>query len=96
MRKKNQQSLGEAIGRMISDLGLEEKILTVQAEELFTEMMGKPIMKYVESIKITKQIMYVRINSPALKNELQYGKSKIIAHINEGIGKEYVQDVKFV
>lgn len=96
MRKKNQQSLGEAIGRMISDLGLEEKILTVQAEELFTEMMGKPIMKYVESIKITKQIMYVRINSPALKNELQYGKSKIITHINEGIGKEYVQDVKFV
>ncbi len=94
-RKDNQQSLGEAIKLMISDLGMEEKILSVQAEEIFVEMMGAYIMKYVENIALQKQILHIRIKSPELRSELQYGKSKIISHINEQIGKEYLKDVKF-
>lgn len=95
-RKDNQLSLGEAIKHMISDLGMEEKILVMMAEEIFAEMMGNYIMKYVENINVQKQILFVKINSPELKNELLYGKSKIIAHINEEIGKEYIVDVKFI
>ncbi|SMC71198.1 DUF721 domain-containing protein [Moheibacter sediminis] len=94
-RKDNQLSLGDAIKHMISDLGMEDKILSVQIEEIFVEMMGAYIMKYVESISVQKQVLFIRINSPELRNELQYGKSKIIAHINEEIGKEYLKDVKF-
>lgn len=94
-RKDNQQSLGEAIRMMISDLGMEEKILSVQVEEIFVEMMGSYIMKYIESMAVQKQILTVRIKSPELRNELQYGKNKIITHINTEIGKEYLKDIKF-
>lgn len=95
-RKDNQLSLGEAIKYMIADLGMEEKILVMRAEEIFMKMMGAYIMKYVEHINVQRQILFIKINSPELKNELQYGKSKIIAHINEEIGKEYIIDVKFI
>lgn len=94
-RKDNQLSLGDAIKHMISDLGMEDKILSVQIQEIFVEMMGNYIMKYVENISVQKQILFIRMNSPELKNELQYGKSKIITHINEEIGKEYLKDIKF-
>lgn len=94
-RKDNQQSLGEAIRNMIVDLGMEEKIFSVQTEEIFAEMMGNYIMKYVENFSVRKQVLYVKIKSPELRNELQYGKSKIIAHVNEQIGKDYLKDVKF-
>lgn|SRR5690554_895217 len=95
-KKSNELSLGEAIRQMISDLGMEEKILAAQAEELFAEMMGAYIMKYVESFYVKQQVLYIKIKSSELKNELQYGKSKIISHINEQIGKEFVLDVKFI
>lgn len=95
-RKDNQLSLGEAIKHMIADLGMEDKILVMMAEEIFAEMMGAYIMKYVEKMAVQKQVLFVKIYSPELKNELQYGKSKIINHINEEIGKEYIIDVKFV
>jgi len=94
-REDNKQSLGEAIKRMISDLGMEEKILSVQAEEIFVEMMGNYIMKYIEKASVHKQVLYIKINSPELKNELLYGKSKIIEHINSKIGKEYLKEVRF-
>lgn len=97
MRKKdNKQTLGEAIQILISDLGIEEKLLSVQAEELFVEMMKGVIMKYVENLYVSNRVLYVKMNSPELKSELQYGRSKIIQHINEGIGKEFIMDVKFL
>jgi len=95
-RKDNKQTLGEAIKSLISDLGMEEKLLSVQAEELFADMMKGVIMKYVLEVYVNKRVLFVKMNSPELKNELQYGKSKIIDHINEGIGKEYLLDVKFL
>ncbi|MGB6084016.1 DciA family protein [Moheibacter sp.] len=95
-RKDNKQTLGEAIKSLISDLGMEEKLLSVQAEELFADMMKGVIMKYVLEVYVNKRVLFVKMNSPELKNELQYGKSKIIAHINEGIGKAYLLDVKFL
>lgn len=97
MRKKdNKQTLGEAIQILISDLGIEEKLLSVQAEELFVEMMKGVIMKYVENLYVSNRVLYVKMNSPELKSELQYGRSKIIQHINEGIGKKFIMDVKFL
>ncbi|NLN34238.1 MAG: DUF721 domain-containing protein [Flavobacteriaceae bacterium] len=97
MRKKdNKQTLGEAIQILISDLGIEDKLLSVQAEELFVEMMKGVIMKYVENLYVSNRVLYVKMNSPELKSELQYGRSKIIQHINEGIGKEFIMDVKFL
>ncbi|HLV23619.1 MAG TPA: DUF721 domain-containing protein [Moheibacter sp.] len=94
-RDENKQTLGQAIQKMISDLGMEEKILSVKAEELFSEMMGNYIMKHVKSVAINKRILYLKISTPELKHELMYGKSKIIQHINSEIGKEYILDVKF-
>lgn len=95
-REKNQQSLGEAIRLLISEYGIEEKILSVQAEELFQEMMGKYIMGYVESFYVKNKELFVKIKSPELKNELQYGRSKILEHINQEIGKEYLIAVNFI
>lgn len=95
-RRDNNQNLGEAIKQMISDLGMEEHIFSVQAEEMFQEMMGNYIMGYVERFEVKNRILYIKIKSPELKNELLYGKDKIKAHINEGIGKEYLTEIKFL
>jgi hypothetical protein len=95
-RKDNNQNLGEAIRQMIVDLGIEERIFSVQAEEMFQEMMGSYIMGYVEKFEVKNRILYIKIKSPELKNELLYGKDKIKAHINEGIGKDYLTEIKFL
>ena len=96
MRKDNKQTLGEAIRDLISDLGMEEKLYAVQIEELFTDMMKGVVMKYVQKIYVADRVLFVKMSSPELKNELQYGKGKIISHINEGMGKDYLEDIKFL
>lgn len=95
-RDCNQQKLGDIIHEMISEFGLEENILSVQAGELFEEMMGRYVKPYINEFYIKNKILYARISSDALKNELSYGKSKIKQHINEGLGKDYLTDIKFL
>lgn len=95
-RKDNNQSLGDAIKSLFSNLGIEDKIMSLQAEEAFEKMMGGYIMSYVETSFIKDKVLFIKIKSPELKNELQYGKTKILEHINGELGKEYLTEVKFI
>ncbi|MDD3458275.1 MAG: DciA family protein [Weeksellaceae bacterium] len=96
MKKQNLLNLGEAIKQVYAELGIEEKILTVKAEEAFETMMGKYIMGYVETFYIKNKVLYIKIKSPELKNELSMGKSKIKEHINNELDVDYLNDIKFL
>lgn len=95
-RKENQQPLGSIVKTLISIWGMEDGLMNIHAEELFKEMMGNYIMNYVENYFVKNRELFVKIKSPELKNELQYGKSKILEHINQEIGKEYLTAVNFL
>ena len=45
-------------------------------------------------VEVRQRVLYVKINSPAMRQELTYGKSKIIANINEEIKSDFLMDVK--
>ncbi|SZD72914.1 Zn-ribbon-containing, possibly RNA-binding protein and truncated derivatives [Candidatus Ornithobacterium hominis] len=95
-RRKNEMTVGEAVKEFIRWHGMEERVLQSMAEDAWQEEMGGFLKSYTERIYVKKRIMYVKLNSPALKEELSFGKSKIIAHLNEGIGEEFIQDLKFL
>ncbi len=96
MRRKNELNLGEAIRHFIREMGMEEKILEQMALEAWNDQMGEFVANKTDTIYIKNHVLFVRINVPALKNELSYGKEKILTHINETLGKEFITDVKFI
>ncbi len=96
MKRKNEQTIGEAIRHMIKELGIEEQILCAQAEQAFEKMMGSYIMGYIKSFQIKNKELLIKIDSPELKNELMMGKSKIKDHINSELKKDYLTEIKFL
>ncbi|EIW93638.1 PF05258 family protein [Capnocytophaga sp. oral taxon 412 str. F0487] len=58
--------------------------------------MGKAIAKYTSSVELKGSTLYVRLTSPALSNELSYGKSKIIDNLNERLGEPLIQKLIFL
>jgi len=56
--------------------------------------MGKFFEKYTDRVEVRQRVLYVKINSPAMRQELLMGKSKILANINEEIKKDFLVDVK--
>ena len=93
-KRSNEQSLIQAMEHHLRQIGKENLILEVKAEEAWRAVMGKFFEKYTEHVEVRQRTLFVKINSPAMRQELMMGKSKIIANINEEIKKEFLIDVK--
>ena len=53
--------------------------------------MGKGVNNYTTNIKLQKDTLYVQLSSSVLREELSYGKDKIIAMLNEALGKDLIK-----
>ena len=55
--------------------------------------MGKNIQKYTIKVVYKKGILYIKLKSSVLREELTYEKFKVIKLINKELGKEYIKDL---
>jgi hypothetical protein len=53
--------------------------------------MGQEANHYTTAIKLERNTLYVQLSSSVLREELSYGKEKIIAMLNEAMGKEVIK-----
>lgn len=61
--------------------------------EAWPEVMGKMIATRTEELIVRNKVLYVKLSSSSLRQELAYGKAKIVDNINEHIGEVYLKDV---
>jgi predicted nucleic acid-binding Zn ribbon protein len=93
MRHSNQQTLGEVIKEFLRNFGLEEKVTEARIAEAWEKVMGPGIARYTKRISLRNKTLTIQISSPALRQELSYGKTKIIKMINEAVGKDVLEDL---
>lgn len=86
----------EAIERLLKVYKLDTKMVELDAVKCWEEMMGSAIAKRTREIFINKKILYLKLNSAPLKEELKMSKTLIITRLNERMGKEIITDVFFM
>lgn len=80
---------------MIERYKMKDHFKVEQIKSLWEETVGAYIANYTEKLVIKKHILYVKLKSPELRNELQYAKTKLIKSLNHKIGEDYIKDIKF-
>lgn len=90
-----QKPVGQVIKEVLSTYGLEEKLTETQIFSSWGKIMGSPIAAYTERLYLKNGCLTVYLNSSALRNELEFAKSKIIKMINDEIQKPVIKDIKF-
>lgn len=93
MKKKNEQTLGEAINEMMRTFGLQQKLDETKLLSSWEKVMGVTIAKHTTKIYISKKKLFVHLNSSVVRQELSYAKEKIITMMNETVGKEVIEEV---
>jgi len=93
MRLNNDETLKDALQRFSNDRQFKTKLRQAKINSLWPELMGSAIANYTSEIVVRNRILYLRINSSSLKQELTYGKEKILNLINEELGEEFLKDV---
>ncbi len=84
-------SIGDALKEFIETNRLEKGLDKVNAKEAWDKVMGPAISKYTTSINLDRDTLFVQLSSSVLREELGYGKEKIIKLLNEELGKELIK-----
>jgi hypothetical protein len=92
-RHKEHQNMSEALNEFVQTNKLQAGLDKIDVREAWVELMGNGVNNYTTNILLKNKTLYVQLSSSVLREELSYGKSKIIAMINEHLGKPLVQEL---
>ncbi|MBN2747165.1 MAG: DUF721 domain-containing protein [Bacteroidales bacterium] len=82
-RYYEEQSVAEILQRITSKGVIADKFLEAEITALYEQMVGRQVARMTDNIFVRKQKLYIKVSSPALKQELVYNRQKIKDLINE-------------
>ena len=72
---------------------LEKGLLELEVKRAWHELMENGVSNYTTDVSLKNKTLYIKLSSPALKEELSYGKEKLMKLINERFKKKIVQKI---
>lgn len=87
-------SISQALVAYIRESGLEQSVLDVQIEEVWPKVMGETVRKLTRSVEVRDGVLYVRVNSAALKTQLFENRFELISKLNEAVGAPALKDCR--
>lgn len=93
MRGSNNQKLGDIVKKLMKNPKISHRLEKLNVLDVWQDIIGVQLCKYITDQKIHKDILYVKIKSPVVRNELSYKKSDFIKQINKRIGKNIINDI---
>lgn len=92
-RHSEHLNLGEALKAFLKANKLQKGLDRVEARAAWKKLMGNGVDNYTTNVELRGETLYVSLSSAVLREELSYGKTKIIAMLNEELGKALVKEL---
>lgn len=92
-RFNEQQKIGDILHSFILDNKLEEGINQILITETWHSVMGNGIKNYTTNIVLKGDKLLVFLSSSVVREELSYGKEKIIRLLNEELKRDLIKEL---
>jgi predicted nucleic acid-binding Zn ribbon protein len=95
MNKREILSLKDILNDSLHDLNIDSKIKESRIIESWSAVVGPLIAAHTTEIKIYRKVLYIKLDTPILKNELQFMRQNLMTRLNEVAGGETIYDIIF-
>ena len=92
-RVSNEGSIGDVLKEFIEKNKLQDGMDKIDVEAAWKSLMGNGVNSYTKEVVLKGTTLYVSLTSAVLREELSYGKQKIIKMINDELRKEVIKEV---
>lgn len=92
-RFSNESSISEVLQQFIQVNKLESGMDKIDVEQAWKSLMGNGVNSYTQEVVLKGSTLYVKLTSAVLREELSYGKDKIIKMLNEELRKDVVTNL---
>ena len=92
-RHNDQQKIDDLLKSFVKENKLEKGLDKVNVEAAWRDLMGNGVNNYTTSVQLENDTLYVQLSSSVLREELSYGKEKIIKMMNEELGENLITKI---
>ncbi|MDA9311785.1 DUF721 domain-containing protein [Polaribacter sp.] len=89
-RENDSFSVKDLMQSFIKENNLTKGMQKIKAEETWNKMMGPGVANHTSAVKLQNKTLIIYLTSSVLREELSYGKEKIIKMMNEEFGDEII------
>jgi len=93
MAKRQNESVAikDLMGSFIKENNLSKGMKKISVKESWEQLMGNGVVSYTEKVELKGATLYVKLSSSVLREELSYGKEKIIGMMNDALGTQEIK-----
>jgi predicted nucleic acid-binding Zn ribbon protein len=93
MRKSNEKPLKAAIEEFLDKFHLRDKLNQAKVIQAWEKVVGEMVARNTSQLHIRNKVLYVKVNSAALRNELLFARTKIMSALNKEAGSTVIEDI---
>lgn len=91
--KDNLHSIGEVIRELLHTYHLETRFDEANVIGSWDKVVGAPVAKRTRQLYIRNKILFIRLDSPSLKNDFLLNKSHVLELLRKEYGPDSVADL---
>jgi len=95
-RENDSFSVKDLMKSFIKENNLSKGMQKMKIEESWEKLMGQGVASYTQSVQLQNKTLIIKLTSSVLREELSYGKEKIIKMLNEEMGDTVVSKLLLV
>jgi len=92
--KKNVMPINELLQKFLRQQGFETPLNQKRLIDSWGKVAGVMVDRYTGEKFIKNQTLYVKINNPALRQDLSMMRSQLVKRLNEEVGSMVIIDVR--
>jgi len=94
MRRTNTVSVAQVIAEIFGEYKIDGKIRETRIISAWSEVLG-PLSSPTDELYIKNRVLFVRLLSSVIRNELYMMRSTLLRRLNEKAGEEVIMDIVF-
>jgi predicted nucleic acid-binding Zn ribbon protein len=85
--------LKAAIEEFLDSYRLNDKLNETKVIQAWEKVVGEMVARNTSQLHIRKKVLFVKVNSAALRNELLYARQKLVQALNKEAGADVIDEI---
>lgn len=91
----NEHTLQDLLVQVYHQMDMDDTLCEMEVTRAYNSIVGDLISKLTRQLKYEDGVLFAKIASPALRNELSFKRESLKERINTHLGRNIVKEIKF-
>jgi len=93
--RKQTENVNDVLWKALRMQGLEMPLLQHRVMYAWNQVVGETVARYTGDMRIQNQTLFVKITSPALRQDLSMMRTQLVKRLNDAAGAMVITDIRF-